>query len=252
MVAGRPERRLNGAPEQTEPYNRPTRFLAPSAELTASWPVRRSLYELGAPRDGLRPRSGDLQTHPPTVAPMKIVRYTPLLAALAFAAVLAAIPAAARADNPPPGDIPDNQAFVVYAGTGYSLKVPDGWARRVSGQSVTFADKYNAIRVVLTPAARAPSVASVKSAEIPKLKVRVKGFTNPRVSAVSRTVGTAILVTYRATSAPNAVTGKTITNDVQRYEFWRRGKLLVLTLQAPVGSDNVDVYRLVTNSLRWG
>ena len=188
----------------------------------------------------------------PTVTPMKIIRHTPFLAALAFATVLAVIPVTARADNPPPGDIPDNQAFVVFTGTGYSLKVPDGWARRVSKQSVTFADKYNTIRVDLAPVAHTPSVASVKGTEIPRLRASVKGFANPRVSAVSRTVGTAILVTYRATSVPIAVTGKTITNDVQRYEFWRRGKLLVLTLQAPVGSDNVDVYRLVTNSLRWG
>jgi hypothetical protein len=47
------------------------------------------------------------------------------------------------------------------------------------------------------------------------------------------------------------VTGKTVTDDVQRYEYWRRGRLLALTLAAPAGSDNVDAYRLITNSLRW-
>ena len=131
----------------------------------------------------------------PTVTAMMIIRHTQLLVALAFAAVLAAIPAAARADNPPVGDIPDNQAFVVYAGTGYSLKVPDGWARQVSGQSVAFADKYNTIRVDLARAAHAPSIASVKGAETARLKASVKGFMNPRVSVVRRAAGTAILLT---------------------------------------------------------
>jgi hypothetical protein len=47
------------------------------------------------------------------------------------------------------------------------------------------------------------------------------------------------------------VTGKTITNDVERYELWRAGKLAIVTLQAPHGSDNVDAWKLVTSSFRW-
>jgi hypothetical protein len=60
-----------------------------------------------------------------------------------------------------------------------------------------------------------------------------------------------VLVRYQASSAPNSVTGKTIANDVERYELWRAGKLAIVTLQAPHGSDNVDAWKLVTSSLRW-
>jgi hypothetical protein len=38
---------------------------------------------------------------------------------------------------------------------------------------------------------------------------------------------------------------------VERYEFWRAGHEVVLTLSAPVGSDNVDPWRKVTDSFAW-
>jgi hypothetical protein len=60
-----------------------------------------------------------------------------------------------------------------------------------------------------------------------------------------------VLVRYLAASDPNTVTGKRITLDVERYELWRAGRLLIITLHAPHGSDNVDAWRLVTTSLRW-
>src|SRR4051794_21026165 len=52
------------------------------------------------------------------------------------------------AEVSPAGDIPDNQAFVAYRppGAGYSVKVPEGWARSASGRAVAFTDKLNTIR----------------------------------------------------------------------------------------------------------
>lgn len=171
-------------------------------------------------------------------------------AALAALGVLL-FAAAARADNGPPGDIPDNQAFVAYHGSGYVLRVPEGWGRRGSGRSVHFADKYNSIQVDLSSAARRPSVASVRQSELPVLRGKTKGFAEPQVTTVRRPAGAAILVTYHAVSAPNPVTGKSIRTDLNRYEFWRAGRLCAITLQAPAGSDNVDPYRLITTSFRW-
>lgn len=66
-----------------------------------------------------------------------------------------------------------------------------------------------------------------------------------------RKAGSAVLITYRADSAPNSVTGKVVSQDVQRYEFFNNGKTVTLTLSAPVGSDNVDPWRTVTDSFRW-
>jgi hypothetical protein len=52
-------------------------------------------------------------------------------------------------------------------------------------------------------------------------------------------------------SAPSAVTGKSVTEAVERYAFWRGGREVVLTLSGPMGSDNVDPWRKITDSFRW-
>jgi hypothetical protein len=138
------------------------------------------------------------------------------------------------------GDIPDNQAFVRYAppGAGFSVKVPEGWARTAGGGAVTFTDKLNAIRMELgapSGARRAPA-----------------GAQQVKVTTVSRTAGKATELAYLAQSTPDAVTGKTRTNAVERYTFRHGGRAVVLTLSGPKGADNVDPWRIVTDSLRFG
>ena len=63
--------------------------------------------------------------------------------------------------------------------------------------------------------------------------------------------GPVVLVTYRANSAPDPVTGKSVVLDVERYEMWHNGTRATITLSAPQGSDNVDPWRTVTDSFRW-
>jgi hypothetical protein len=71
------------------------------------------------------------------------------------------------------------------------------------------------------------------------------------VTTVARPAGRVVLIRYQARSRRDEVTGRTIVNDVERYEFWKAGQLAVVTLQAPHGSDNVDPWRVVTTSFRW-
>src|SRR5205823_165595 len=146
-----------------------------------------------------------------------------------------------------------NQAYVAYspAAGGYQIKVPEGWARSSAGSAVLFSDKYNTIRVELRSASAAPSVGSVKTAELPMLANSTLGFRPGTVSSVTRTAGPAVLITYQAASPPNDVTGKSVLLDVERYEFWSRGVEAILTLSGSVGSDNVDPWRIVTNSFGW-
>jgi hypothetical protein len=151
----------------------------------------------------------------------------------------------------PPGDIPDNQAFVPYHGPGYSVSVPEGWARTSRVGAVVFSDKYNSLTVTTTDAASAPTPVTARSRELPAIRAAAKGFTPGAVSIVHRTAGSALLMTYHALSAVNPVTGKVANEAVERYEFWRSGHEVVLTLAAPVGSDNVDPWRKVTESFTW-
>src|SRR4051812_8800504 len=61
----------------------------------------------------------------------------------------------------PPGDIPDNQAFVRYSppGAQFSVKVPEGWARVSAAGAVTFTDKLNSVRMGSAHAPAAPTTA---------------------------------------------------------------------------------------------
>jgi hypothetical protein len=159
---------------------------------------------------------------------------------------------AAREDNPP-GDIPDNQAFVAFhgAGTPFTVRVPEGWARQETPKSVVFTDRYNAIRLQWRPLAAAPTVASATAQEIPEIRRSEPAVADATVSIVQRTAGPAVLVTYQADSARNAVTGKVTTVTVERYEFWRNGTEAIVSLSGPVGSDNADPWRTVTDSFQW-
>ena len=71
------------------------------------------------------------------------------------------------------------------------------------------------------------------------------------LTTVTRKAGPAVLIAYRADSAADPVTGRVVRDDVERYAFSRNGKQATLTLSAPVGSDNVDPWKVVTDSFTW-
>ncbi len=153
----------------------------------------------------------------------------------------------------PPGDIPDNQAFVKYSprSGAYSLEVPEGWARTEAGAATTFTDHYNSIRIAVAQLPAAPTVANVQSSGVPALQHSVDGFSLGRVSLVTRPAGPVVLVAYGATSAPDPVTGKRVALDVEQYEYWRDGTQVTLTLSSAHGADNVDPWKRVTESFAW-
>src|SRR5436305_11175949 len=63
-----------------------------------------------------------------------------------------AAPLQAEAGSAAAGDIPDNQIFLTFHNNraGYLMKYPEGWAQRGSGAGVTFRDKNNVIRAVVS------------------------------------------------------------------------------------------------------
>jgi hypothetical protein len=151
------------------------------------------------------------------------------------------------------GDIPDNTAYVPFQppGASYAVSVPEGWARSTSGSTITFTDKLNSIAVTSSAMAAAPTVDSAKQTTVPQLQKAGAKFTLVAVTTVQRKGGPAVLVHYQVDSAPNPVTNKVIRDDVQRYEFFHNGTEVDLTLSGPVSADNVDPWKIVTDSLQW-
>jgi hypothetical protein len=147
----------------------------------------------------------------------------------------------------PPGDIPDNQAYVAYAppGAGYSVKVPEGWSRSTAGTGVVFSDKLNSVQLASAAAKSRPTVATARQAQVPA------GAQSVQASAVSRKAGPAVRITYVVQGKADPVTGKSRPLAVERYVFFKNGHEALLTLSGAKGADNVDPWRTVTDSLRW-
>jgi hypothetical protein len=157
------------------------------------------------------------------------------------------------AESNPPGDGPDNEAFVIYtaADRWYTVRYPEGWARTDSGPDVTFGDKFKSMTLAPRVGFYQPTVAFARSIELPEIASRTAGFVPGTIRIVQRPAGQVILVTYQGDSPADPVTGKTIKQDVQRYEFEQEGRGVVVTLSAPAGSDTVDPWRIITDSLTW-
>jgi hypothetical protein len=152
----------------------------------------------------------------------------------------------------PPGDIPDNQVFVVYspASGGYSIQYPQGWPQRVSGRTSTFSQNFNRIEITTTKSSTRRTEASARTSDVPKLRA-LAGFKLVKIDSVKRAAGDAIRIAYAAASTTDPVTGKRVALDVERYLFWHNGTLASITLSSPKGSDNVDPWKTVTDSLAW-
>jgi len=61
----------------------------------------------------------------------------------------------------------------------------------------------------------------------------------------------AIKVTYTTRGAKSPVTGQRNKVSVDRYVFFKGGKVATVDLSNPVGVDNVDAYRMISESFRW-
>jgi hypothetical protein len=156
-------------------------------------------------------------------------------------------------EHNPVGDIPDTQAYVPYSPPSqlFTVSVPEGWAQTNDASATVFTDKLNAVRIEINPFLDTLTPDVVRREELPQIQSASPGYHFGAVSVVQRKAGPVILATYQVDSTPNVVTGKTSVDAVERYSFWRDGHEVILTLSGPVGADNVDPWRTITDSLRW-
>jgi hypothetical protein len=171
-------------------------------------------------------------------------------------------------ESNPPGDIPDTTHYLTYRSSkGHlSVKIPEGWSRTTTSSSASFTDKLNSITATWSKASAAPTPSSARSKDVPMLRRTVSAFTLKHIidcapsCTIPYTTGPivlnlpsthAVVISYFANSAPNAVTGKQYRDEVERLEFFHNGTEVALTLSGPVGSDNKDPWRLVAESFRW-
>lgn len=193
----------------------------------------------------------------PSTLPIRVSVLAGLLVALPLAAPV--IDAAFAAEKPvaaeknPPGDIPDSQVFIDYVSTkdGFSLKVPEGWARTDRADGVSFVDKLVGVVLTRSNMPQAPTVDSVKKDYVGLLEQEKRAVKIDSVKAVKLPAGNAIRIVYSSNSSPNEVTSKQVRLENQRFLYFKDSKLVALELYAPLGADNVDQWKLMSESFRW-
>lgn len=153
----------------------------------------------------------------------------------------------------PPGDIPDTQAFVKYTSSagGYRLDVPEGWARTENGTGVAFVDKFDGVKVSVTPATSAPTAATARATEAKQIESQGHAVKIDSVTDVTLPSGKAVRISYASNSDANGVTGKRVRQENETYLYYRNGKVAALTLYAPQGADNVDQWVRMSRSFHW-
>jgi len=152
----------------------------------------------------------------------------------------------------PPGDIPDNQVFIPYkASAGFSMPVPEGWARSAIDGGVRFADKYGAVDLVSMPITGAKTVDSVTQSEAVALETQGHAVKITKIRVMSLPAGDAVAIDYLSNSDVNAVTNRKIRLENRRIYYTHAGTEAVVTLSAPAGADNVDQWKMMAEAFRW-
>jgi hypothetical protein len=158
----------------------------------------------------------------------------------------------AEARSAATGDIPDNQMFLVFSNSSahYSIKYPEGWTQSGSGNDATFRNKNNVVHVSIAAGA-IPTAASVESVvRALKRSTPTLQFTHAHTIRIGSQP--AVKLTYTTRSAPDPVTGRSVLLIVDRYALYRGGRVAIIDLGTPQGVDNVDAYRKMIESFRWG
>jgi hypothetical protein len=143
--------------------------------------------------------------------------------------------------------------YVLFRASGgrVSVKVPEGWARSTTDTATQFTDKLNRIEIAPSTAGSAPTVASVISDDLPKLKSSVPNYNLGKITTEKRGGSTVVLVRYQGDSPQDPVTGKVVRDAFERYVYYHGGQRLDLTLSGPTNADNVDPWRIVSDSVTW-
>src|SRR5262245_411527 len=170
---------------------------------------------------------------------------------LSIAHVLAA-ERAVPAEKNPPGDIPDTQVFIDYASPeGFTMKVPEGWARTDRPDGASFVDKLDGVVLKVATAPSAPTLETARKTYVPELEKAERAVKVSAIRPVRLAAGPAIRIVYTSNSEPNQVTNKQVRLENERYLYFRDGKLVTLELYAPKGADNVDQWQLMSQSFDW-
>ena len=119
------------------------------------------------------------------------------------------------------------------------------------GAVTVFTDKLNRIEIAPSTSGTTPTVGSVTTQDLPRLRSGVPKFSLTKVTTDRRAGGPVVVVRYQGDSPTDPVTGKVIRDAFERYVYYRAGHRVDLTLSGPTNADNVDPWRTISDSVQW-
>ena len=159
--------------------------------------------------------------------------------------------------TPASGTAPTGVLFPVYTNkdAGYSFEYPGGWRIAEKGSEVRIARFGNAVTAVIRPRPHAPFYKGYQK----QLETMLKQHDDKIISKIDQpareiTVGkdkvTMAVIEQVRPTGPGADAPKD-TLIVNRYLFWKNGKLMLLSMSSVKGVDNNDAWNLMANSFKW-
>jgi hypothetical protein len=159
--------------------------------------------------------------------------------------------------TPASGTTDTGVLFPVYMNrtAGYSFDYPGGWRVVQEGSGVRIARFGDAVTVVVRPRQQPPSSKDYQK----QLEAMLQQHDDKLISKIVRpaseiTVGkdkvTMAVIEQVRPTGPGADAPKD-TLVVNRYLFWKDGKLLLLSMSSVKGVDNNDAWNLMANSFKW-
>jgi hypothetical protein len=159
--------------------------------------------------------------------------------------------------TPASGTTQTGVLFPVYTNktAGYSFEYPGGWRVIGKGSDVRIARFGNAVTAVIRPRDSAPSSKDYQK----QLDAMLKQHDDKIISKIDQpareiTIGkdkvtTAVIEQVRPTGPAADAPKDTLV--VNRYLFWKDGKLMLLSMSSVKGVDNNDAWNLMANSFKW-
>jgi hypothetical protein len=159
--------------------------------------------------------------------------------------------------TPASGTTQTGVLFPVYTNkTGdYSFQYPGGWRVDEKGSDVRIARFGNAVTAVIRPRDTAPFYKSYQA----QLETMLQQHDDKVISKIDQPaseikvgkdkVTMAVIEQVRPTG-PGADAPKD-TLVVNRYLFWKDGKLMLLSMSSVKGVDNNDAWNLMADSFKW-
>ena len=132
------------------------------------------------------------------------------------------------------------------------IQTPSDWKITEKGSDTIYTGKTDGGSVVISSASAVPTIESVKRDQVPQLEKQGKAIKVADVKSQTMPNGTTIIyVVYTSESNVDQYTRKSSLLDNVTWYFYKNKKLAALTLWAPKGTANANLWKQISESFMW-